>query len=140
MGGGTYCKNVKKLQTVINSTARWITNSGRRTTTVELMRRCSWLTVDELITMNTLCTFWKTIWKQIPRQIFTRLTINQDYTISTQEPRLQTCKLSYIWRATTSWNELPQAIREIKSYPRFKSNLRKHIESLRPVRRPPEDD
>ena len=57
--------------------------------------------------------FWKILWKHIPQQILTRISINEDFTVSTVMPRLQTVQMGYLWRASSAWNLLPHEIRSL---------------------------
>ena len=113
--GGTYEFNVKKLQAVVNKTARWASNSSRRTKTTVLMERCGWLTVRELIKYHTVLTLWKVLWFRIPLQLHKRVNLDADFIVHMQEPRLQTCKLGFLWRATSNWNSLSLETRSMKS-------------------------
>ena len=129
--GGTYVTNQKKMQALLNKTARWVTNSGRRSKTLELMNKCGWLTVEEMISLHTILMCWKVIWLRIPLQLHERMTLNEDFSITTKKQRLQTVQAGYLWRATLLCNLLPQEICSIQSLPRFKSALKHHIVSQR---------
>ena len=74
---------------------------------------------------------WKVIWMRIPKQLRDKITLEADFTVTTVMPRLQTCRLGFIWRTSTMWNKLPWELRSIKSLPRLKNNLKKHIISSR---------
>ena len=84
-----------------------------------------------MITMHSLIALWKIIWLKIPYQLFRRIEIEEDFTVTTARPRLQTVQLGYIWRATCQWNLLPIDIRSIRSLQIFKRRLRAHIISSR---------
>ena len=125
--GGTYETNIRKLQAVLNKTAWWVCNSGRRTSSRTLMERCNWLSIRELILYHTVLALWKTIWLKIPLELHMKVNLDTDYIATTREPRLQTCKLGFLWRAVNGWNTLSLEIRSLKSFPRFKKLLRKFI-------------
>ena len=125
--GGTYESNIRKLQAVLNKTARWVCNSGRRTSTRILMERCNWLSICELITFHTVLALWKVIWHKIPMELHMKLSLDSDFLAVTKEPRIQTCKLGFLWRAVTGWNALNLEIRSMKSFPKLKKLLRKFL-------------
>ena len=62
--GGTYNTNIKKTQSMVNNIARWVTNTGKNTKTQQLMEKCNWFLVTEMIEIQTLISMWKTIWFQ----------------------------------------------------------------------------
>ena len=128
---GTYATNIRKMQAILNKTARWITNSGRRTSTKVLMEKCQWMSIVEMSKMYSLIMLWKIIWLRIPKQLRDQITLEDDFTVTTVRPRLQTCRLGFTWRTTTMWNSLPLNIRNIKSLPKFKKSLKLHILSTR---------
>ena len=94
---------------------RWITNSGWITKSVELMDRCNWLLATELEEVKTITMFWKTLKWKIPFQNKSK--------VSVVKPRLQTCQLGFLWRASVLWNSLPPILRNMNNLPKFKKKF-----------------
>ena len=134
--GGTYPTNIKKVQTLINNVARWITNSGKRTKTRVLMEKCNWLSATELIKYHSVITMWKVIWFKKPEQVYDNIAITEDLLVRTDKPRLLTCQQGFTWRTGELWNSLPQQIRDIRSLPSFRRQLKKHLVHLRSLGQP----
>ena len=129
--GGTYPKNLRKIQAAINRIARWVTRASRRVKTVNLMTRCNWLTIPELVEQHFLLALWKIMWTQTPPQLWARLEPDEDIFIDMRMPRLQTSQLSFMWRATQNWNNLSIELRKTKSYTGLKNKLKKHLITIR---------
>ena len=129
--GGTSERNLSRTQALLNNTARLITNKGRRTSTIELMTLCNWLTVGEMSQHSSLQLLWKTIRLGAPKAMKDKFLLNQDNTVSTQEPRLLHTSWSWRCRAANLWNCLPDHIRATQSLPKFKSLTKNWIVSRR---------
>ena len=110
--GSTYDTNIKKIQVLLNNVARWISNSGPRTKTLDLMEKCNWLTAAEMITLYSVITMWKIIWHKKPEQLSDKIEVTEEYKILTRKPRLMTCQMGFLWRTSEKWNTLPQNIRD----------------------------
>ena len=135
--GGTLPRNIRKIQTAMNRTARWISNLPRKTKTVELMQSCNWLTALELIQFHSLLSLWKIINKQSPFQLWNKLNIDDNMYIDLRMPRLMMSQLTFLWRSSQHWNNLPEDLRHNKSYLNFKKKLKLHLTSLRNSNVPP---
>ena len=57
--GGTTENHIRKVQVVLNKTARTVTGLGKRTSTLNLMKTCGWLTAKELVKYFTTTEIWK---------------------------------------------------------------------------------
>ena len=112
--GGTTPNHMKKIQIVINSAARMITGLGRRTKISRLMEACNWLTVDEMATYHTTLAMWNTIWRKSPLEVHNRITIDNQFKLSTQPPRLQTTQANFRHRGVKIWNQLDLETRSQK--------------------------
>ena len=123
---GTYANNVRKVQTIMNRTARWILNSSRRTKTEKLMDECKWLKVSELMEIQTIVMFWKLLKWKTPHQIYIKIRMEDDLKVSVDKPRLQTSQLGFLWRASILWNNLNEEIRKIENLQKLKKVLKKH--------------
>ena len=110
--------NYRQLST---QTARWISNSGRRTPIIELMQKCGWVDCPRTHYTKHPLHPLEDLVAQTPRQLWLRLTLRDDYTMMTPEPRLQTCQMGFIWRATQLWNDLPRTLREEQVFPQFQT-------------------
>ena len=122
--GGTPHKYRKKLQIVLNNTARWVSNSSKRTSKSKLMKTLGWLDINELIEYQSLNTMWKLVHLRKPESMFENISVDNNFIIETSEPRLINTSTSFRWRTTLLWNELPQEIRMIASLPRFKNKIK----------------
>ena len=122
---GTYSSNMKKVQTIMNRTARWIQNSSRRTKTEKLMDDCRWLKVSELMEVQTIVMFWKLLKWKTPHQLYTKIRIEDDLKVHVDKPRLQTTQLGFLWRASILWNKLNEETRKIENLQKLKKELKK---------------
>ena len=129
--GGAEAKYICKLQTILNSTARYVTGTGRITSTRWLMSQCGWLYVSELVVLHSLTSLWKVVWFSSPLHLKLQITIDNDFKITTAPDRLKIMARSYTWRSVHTWNMLPDEIRTIGSLPRFKNAIKKWLISLR---------
>ena len=84
---------------------------GKRTSTDTLMTSCNWLNITELARYYTALAMWNVIRHQAPRNISSKITINQDLTIDTPIPRMQITQSGFRNRGTTQWNQLDFHIR-----------------------------
>ena len=123
--GGTLSKYQKKIQVVMNNTARFATGAGRRTSTFQLMEQMNWLTIIELTEYHTLILAWKLLHFGTPRHLAAKIEIHPDRTMSTTMPRLQNTELGLRWRLVHIWNSIPQDLREVQSLPSFKKKAKK---------------
>ena len=111
----------------MNTAARWVTGKSRRTKIAELMRLTGWLTIKEQIKLTTAVFTWKVVHLRIPKRLYDRMTLNDEYKIETREPRLQFSTDCYRWRAAHQWNSMPLEIRMELSIARFKGQIRRMI-------------
>ena len=125
--GGTEAKYIRKLQTMLNATARYVTGACRRTSTRWLMTQCNWLYVSELVILHSLTTLWKVVWFSAPTHLRLQITVDNNMIISTAPDRLKITARSFTFRSVRSWNSLPDEIRLIGSLPRFKNAVKKWL-------------
>ena len=135
--GGTQPKYLNKLQVVMNNAARFVSGAGRRVSTIQLMEQVNWLTIRELTTYHTLVLAWKMVRFSTPRHLANKITIHPDYTMTTEQPRLQNTEMGLRWRIVHEWNTIPQELREAQSLPRFKLNTKKWLKTQRTQPQPP---
>ena len=88
--GGTYNKQMGKVQTIMNMTARWINNASRKTKTSTLMEKCKWLNIRELINYHSAIAIWKILKSGKPEHLRRRITLDNEGLMISRNPRLQT--------------------------------------------------
>ena len=123
--GGAEVKYIRKIQTILNSTARYVTGEGRRTSSRWLMTQYGWLYVSELIILHSLTTLWKVVWLSSPFHLKLRISVDDDLKITTAPDRLKITAKSYTWRSAHTWNSLPDEIRHIWLAPLLKKFRKK---------------
>ena len=64
--GGAHNKYIKKMQIILNKSARFVCNVNIRTPTKSLMEQCNWLFVSESIKYFTLISVWNFKWRNVP--------------------------------------------------------------------------
>ena len=129
--GGTQTKYLNKIQVIMNKTARFITGGSKREHTMKLMQNINWMTIRELVKYHTTIMAWKLVYLKTPRHMIENITIKQDNTLETTNPRLQNTKLGLRWRMVSNWNDTPTDIRNLQNIQRFKIKLKKWIKSMR---------
>ena len=139
--GGAPEKYQKMLQVLLNDTARFVLDiRTRRDTTNQLMDRCGWMTVSEMVDYNTLILLWKTTRQNCPRVLASMMTLDEtDSTIQTTRPRILHTTTAFTWRAAHTWNTLPDDIRNNMSLPNFKKTLKQWLISQRGLHLDPGD-
>ena len=130
--GGTHQKYVKKVQTLLNKTARAVTNLPRKTPTLQLMRRCNWLTAQELIKYHSIITMWKLVWLHIPHHLTLKLEVNPDKSVKIQPARILLSNASFRWRAAYLWNSTPTEVSYATNIPCLKKQTKKWLMDARP--------
>ena len=109
--GGAHNKYIKKMQVILNKTARFVCNANIRTSTKSLMEQCNWLFVSESVEYFTLISVWNFKWHNVPFHLNFKIEAGPHNTFSTPPARIVTSRKSYKWRSLESWNSLPQEIR-----------------------------
>ena len=127
MWGGISIKDSKTIQILLNKCARSITNLPRKTRTRTLMENCRWLYFTKLVQFHSILAMWKIVKLGIPYYLRKSISVHPDYSVTSTIPRIQTTKKSFKFRTITEWNLLPQGLRDINTYDKFKPHLRKHI-------------
>ena len=80
---------ITKVQSIINNTARCVLNLGRRTSTRHLMDAMGWLNVKELIQLHSPASMWTLTRLQLPVQLSDKITILDDWLLTTSPARLK---------------------------------------------------
>ena len=137
--GGAANSLIRKAQTTLNTTARWVTGLPRRTRISKLMDKTGWYSIREQIRISTALQSWKLYNLNRPERLTQSLEINRDDdTMTPRRPRLLVTARCFKWRACQEWNNLPPSLRWEKSLPRFKSKIRRLVKEDRT--RPPDPD
>ena len=131
MWGGLPLKDLKKLQTLMNRCTRTVLSKSRRTRTRALMVGCGWLYMSELVKFHTAVQMSKIIFMKKPENLLKKFTISNDYRVSIPKGRLKISRDSFCWRATQTWNELPDDVITADKLSSFKRRLRRHLIELR---------
>lgn len=134
--GGESSSAIHTLQVIQNKAARWCLAAGRRTRVKELMTRCGWMSVTQLVKYTSLISLWKTVFldvgqywrKRILRSGDGRLrSTGQGSLVSNFQPWMEITKTSWRWRSIDDWNALPPAVRQDTNLRGFKTALRSWI-------------
>ena len=111
--GGTCKKYKEKMQVTLNNAARFATGLGKRAKKETLMKATGWMDVEGMIDYHSIIQMWRTLHFQVPRYLFKKLTISENNTIETSNPRIQNTEGSYRWRTVKLWNEMTEETRNI---------------------------
>ena len=125
--GGTTEKYLKIAQTLLNDTARYVSNKNRRTKTIDLMKYCNWMTVKEMRDYHSILLMWRIVRLEAPKHLADKITVTQDDYLETTYPRLQTTSQGFRWRTVNLWNTLPADMRGDETLISFKKNVRRWI-------------
>ena len=135
--GGLPKSKLRQLQTIMNSTARFVTGYKRSTATTKLMSACNWLHATELIKYHTLVSLWTIIMDTQENYFNDKIMKTNNYLLETTTPRLKTTSNSFRWRAIKHWNNLPLNVRTSQNISIYKRTLRKSIINERINGKPP---
>ena len=85
--GGLPKKNIRKLQTILNATARFVTGLSRQTSTPKLMEACKWMYATEMIEYHSLLTLWRILKDKQSNYFESRIVLDPvDLKIKCQRP------------------------------------------------------
>ena len=121
----------KKVQVILNKSARFILGRNKRTPTKELMKECGWLQIEDMVTYHSLVSMWNSVHRRIPTQLFDKLTIDNNMRIQTEAPRLLTVAHGYRHRTVAKWNQLDDNTRNMLSLPKFKKAVKTQLKEQR---------
>ena len=68
---------------------------------------------------------------KIPEKMTSKISMNEEYLLTTAKPRILNTKLSFRWRAIKDFNSLPLEIRKNQSLPSFKRQVKSWIKGRR---------
>ena len=140
MGGGAGDTLIKRVQVLINDSARFVLQKKtRRDSTLELMQECKWMTAAEMVLYYSLLLLWKINRKQCPRTMAEKFTLDENGKIQTSKPRLVNTESAFRWRTIGTWNRLPEKIRLDTVLNSFKRDTKRWIIEQRGVQIDPGD-
>ena len=127
--GGSAKFLIKSLQTLQNKAARAVTKLDWNTTTSELLKQCSWLSVHQLSVYHTLVLMFKVMQAKSPKYLYSMFSTSYNYKTReaetgkikyTRQPELGLSKDSFRWRAAHFYNQLPEKTRSTQNILSFK--------------------
>ena len=126
------------LQVQQNEAARIVTRLGWTANTKTSLMQVGWLSIRQLVVFHSLLTVFKIHNSGQPRyfgQKFQRRFTYQSrkatghcYSI-TQTPHSERIKKSFYYKSIILWNSLPEEVRKIEDFKKFKSKLKLWIQS-----------
>lgn len=141
--GGEPASSIRVLQTLQNKAARWCLGAGKRTRVSELMTRCGWLSVRQIIKFSSLVSLWKTLhlnsglyWKtRILREGGERQlrSTAEGSLVPHPQPWMDLTRASWRWRAVADWNDLPPDLRQDLRLASFKRSVKSWIKENSPL-------
>ena len=134
--GGSADQLLDPLQKVQNKAARAVTKLNWDTSITILLKQCGWLSIRQLVVYHSSILVHKVMMKKSPSYLYSMFS--SKYQIDTRQARseqikptrISTLELSYEsfrWRAARMYNDLPIALRQVTSVPKFKKELKKWI-------------
>ena len=131
--------DLRDIQTSQNKAARRALNIPIGSNTVELMEKCNWLSIKQLIWYHTLILLWKIIKTTRLPYFKSQISFTRDRAPNLRRlepsgniylnthPNTIRHKNSFIHRGATMWNSLPANIKNSLSYTVFKKQLKIYI-------------
>ena len=136
--GNTTENQLRKVQVCLNSAARFVLDANKREKQSDLMKRCNWLSVTELVEFHSLLQLFKVLRWRIPESLCDYFETAEDDLISTRRARLKLTSQSWRCATTKRWNDLPGPLRSELRIGRFKAGLKRHIKARRDLMRVPD--
>ena len=131
--GGATPNLVRKAQSILNMTARWVTKSRRRTRISTLLELTGWFSIQELSSLSSANILWKIVNMKTPKKLHDALSwdpISLKFDI--KAARLLATEPNFSHRACLEWNAIPDHVRTIKNISRFKAHMKKWTKERRP--------
>ena len=118
---------LRKLQVLINNTARVITGLGRRCSTFTLMNRLDWLTIKEMVELHSVTMVWKIVNFGMPDYLKGMYEVTGDKSVRMNPPRLQSTADNFRHRGAIIWNVLEDSTRQCETLNMFKKLVKRSI-------------
>ena len=125
--GGTGTSQITTAQRLLNKMARWISGMGRKTKTMDLLRKLGWLSMKEQIRLHSIVQMWKIINLNKPEPIREKIQVTDTNDIIIHPTRLQFSQNIFTNRAAHDWNQMPQDLKLNKNLPNCKRKLKTWI-------------
>ena len=134
--GGTNESLIRSLQVSLNKTARIVTRLSWFTPTGVLMRQCNWLSVEKMVQYYTLVTVFNIVRTGKPKYLYDKLCHDHQYNTRTVVKYGETFSAksalasnSFCYRGALLYQQLPAAIRDVKSAATFKKKAKDWIKT-----------
>ena len=127
MWGGLSLKDSKRIQALMNKTARLVTGRPRKSRMRQLMTECSWLYFCELVSFHSLLMLWKLTKNRTPLHLANEFTLSEDNFVNTSVTRTKIVRNSFRHSVTREWNLLSQELRDMNDFLKLKVALKRDI-------------
>jgi hypothetical protein len=140
--GGSAKYLLAALQKAQNRAARVVTKLDWGTPTAELLNQCGWLSVHQLVVYHSVVLVYKIMKNESPRFLYSMFSAKYSYKTKqarsgiikhTRDLDLGLTARSFRWRASSSYSELPQEIRNIDTEQGFKKAAKAWIKENTPL-------
>ncbi len=129
-------KNISKLQTVQNFAARLLTGTRKYDHITPVLKQLKWLPVEKILYLRDCVMTYKCMKNRAPEYLCQRFIMRSD--ISCRDTRqsnqlhkplykTSTAQKSFIYRASTLWNDLDESLKSKSTVQSFKYNLKKNL-------------
>ena len=98
--GGAPKQYMKKIQILLNKSARLVLKTSKLTSTRKLMEETGWLYAKELAIYHTLIVTWQILRQNTPQYFSTKMEMEDECFIATRAPRLLMTASSFRCRRT----------------------------------------
>ena len=105
---------LRRAQSTLNFAVRFVMKAARRTRTKDLMLRCGWMNIKQMILYYSLIQCWKILKLKTPISMYREFTIEDNWMISTLTPRLQLTASCIRWNIISKWNSVNEDLRTEK--------------------------
>ena len=129
-------KNISKLQTVQNFAARILTGTRKYDHITPVLEQLKWLPVEKTLYLRDCVMAYKCLNNSLPdylcQKFITRSEISNRVTRQSNQLhkplcRTSTAQKSFLYRASTLWNDLHESFKSKSSVLSFKYNLKKTL-------------
>ena len=140
--GGCSSYLLKTLQVIQNKAARVVTKLDWSTPTEELLKQCGWLSVHQLAVYHSVLVVYKVLQSKSPEYLTSMFNTKYQYRTRQADsgvikhmscPRLTLTSNSFRYQASGHYNGLPGHIRNSRSLPQFKTQVKKWIVENIPI-------
>ena len=126
--GGCDVAEIKQLQVLQNKAARIVTHSPPRSSREVMFNKLQWHTVNQLVAYHTLLAVHKIRQTGEPEYLASFLKFdNRSGRIIIPNTRLTLAKKSFVWRGSSSWNLLPNNLRNSNKIGYFKRGVKNWV-------------